>query len=183
MKRIIAKLQSLVALFWREVAKFGAVGGVAFIIEAGTTWVLVHTIMDGSDAKARLVGATIATVFAWVANRLWTFRDRRAQNKWGEFAKFVLINLFGMGIAAGTTWFAKYGLNIDNKNVVWMWGNFGVVLATIVRFFAYRFWIFNRELDADPEWAEDHRIFEDEPSLPGSGAQPRPERSGAARPE
>lgn len=158
---LVNRMRSLVQLLWREVAKFGAVGGVAFIIEAGLTWILVHTVMDGSDAKARIVGALVATLFAWIANRLWTFRNRRAENKWSEFAKFLLVNLVGMAIAAGFTYGAKYWLHIDNKNIVWMFGNVGVVVATIMRFFVYRFWIFNREMDTEPEFKDDHRLLAD----------------------
>lgn len=164
MNTLFEKLRSLVALMWREVAKFGVVGGVAFVIDVGLTFVLVHTIMDGSDAWARVVGASVATVFAWVANRLWTFRHRRAENKWSEFVKFLVINLFGMGIAAGFTWVAKYGFHVGNKNVLWMWGNVGIIVATVLRFFAYRFWVFNKELDAEPGFDHDHEIFEHEPA-------------------
>lgn len=159
MNSLVERFTALVRLLWREVAKFGAVGGVAFIIDSGLTWILVHTLMEGSDAKARVVGATVATVFAWVANRLWTFRDRRAENKWTEFAKFLLVNILGMGVAVGFTYAAKYWLDIENKNVIWMFGNIGIVVATVMRYFFYRFWIFNRELDADPEHKDDRELL------------------------
>ncbi len=166
MNSLVDRLTALVRLFWREVAKFGAVGGVAFVIDSGLTWILVHTLMEGSDAKARVVGATVATVFAWVANRLWTFRHRRAENKWTEFAKFLLVNILGMGVAVGFTYASKYWLGFENKNVIWMFGNLGIVVATVMRYFFYRFWIFNQELDADPEFQDDRRILSE-------SAQPR----------
>ena len=31
----------------------------------------------------------------------------------------------------------------------------GLILGTIFRFFAYRFWVFTEELDADPRFADD----------------------------
>ncbi|MNW21352.1 hypothetical protein D3C71_2222240 [compost metagenome] len=36
----------------------------------------------------------------------------------------------------------------------------GLILGTIFRFFAYRFWVFNEELDAEPEFSHDHEIIE-----------------------
>ena len=54
-------MRGLASLFWREVAKFGAVGGIAFVIDNGLTYYLMHGPMTDSEAKARFVGATVAT--------------------------------------------------------------------------------------------------------------------------
>ena len=88
------RIRGLASLFWREVAKFGAVGGVAFVIDNGLTYYLMHGPMTDSEAKARFVGASVATVFSWIANRLWTFRHRRQANVLREFLMFVLIYRF-----------------------------------------------------------------------------------------
>jgi hypothetical protein len=75
---------------------------------------------------------------------------------------FVLTNVIGMLISAGRVWAAKYLLEIDGRTELLAAGVFGTVLATVVRFFAYRFLVFNAELDAEPEFAHDHEIFEHE---------------------
>jgi hypothetical protein len=36
----------------------------------------------------------------------------------------------------------------------------GLVLGTIFRFFAYRFWVFNEELDQEPAFSHDHELIE-----------------------
>jgi hypothetical protein len=36
----------------------------------------------------------------------------------------------------------------------------GILVATVVRFFAYRFLVFNQELDQEPEFSHDHEIIE-----------------------
>jgi hypothetical protein len=36
-------------------------------------------------------------------------------------------------------------------------------VATVVRFFAYRFLVFNQELDQEPEFSHDHEILEAHP--------------------
>lgn len=158
------RLRGLVSLFWREVAKFGTVGGVAFVIDNGLTYLFMHTVMSDSEAKARFVGATVATVFSWVANRYWTFRHRKQANMVREFVMFAVINGLGIGISTGFTAIAKYWLNIQDKNVLFLAGVVGILVATVVRFFAYRFWVFNQELDAEPGYEEDHEIFEHEHS-------------------
>jgi hypothetical protein len=36
----------------------------------------------------------------------------------------------------------------------------GILVATVVRFFAYRFLVFNQELDQEPEFSHDHELIE-----------------------
>jgi putative flippase GtrA len=154
------RIRGLASLFWREVAKFGAVGGVAFVIDNGLTYYLMHGPMTDSEAKARFVGASIATVFSWIANRLWTFRHRRQANVLREFVMFILINGIGIGISTGFTALAKYSFNVTDKNMLFAAGVVGILVATVVRFFAYRFLVFNQELDQEPEFSHDHEIIE-----------------------
>jgi putative flippase GtrA len=154
------RIRGLASLFWREVAKFGAVGGVAFVIDNGLTYYLMHGPMTDSEAKARFVGASIATVFSWIANRLWTFRHRRQANVLREFLMFILINGIGIGISTGFTALAKYSFNVTDKNMLFAAGVVGILVATVVRFFAYRFLVFNQELDQEPEFSHDHEIIE-----------------------
>jgi putative flippase GtrA len=154
------RFRGLASLFWREVAKFGAVGGVAFVIDNGLTYYLMHGPMTDSEAKARFVGASIATVFSWIANRLWTFRHRRQANVLREFLMFILINGIGIGISTGFTALAKYSFNVTDKNMLFAAGVVGILVATVVRFFAYRFLVFNQELDQEPEFSHDHEIID-----------------------
>jgi putative flippase GtrA len=154
------RIRGLASLFWREVAKFGAVGGVAFVIDNGLTYYLMHGPMSDSEAKARFVGASIATIFSWIANRLWTFRHRRQSNVVREFLMFILINGIGIGISTGFTALAKYSFNVTDKNMLFAAGVVGILVATVVRFFAYRFLVFNEELDQEPEFSHDHELIE-----------------------
>lgn len=158
------RIRGLASLFWRELAKFGAVGGVAFVIDKGLFWLFIHGPMTNSEVKAQAISAAIATVFAWVANRYWTFRHRRQANAARELVMFAAINLVGLGIAAGFVWFAKYPLDITDKSSLFIAGIAGTVLATAVRFLAYRFWVFNVELDAEPGYDHDHELLHPRPA-------------------
>ena len=161
-----SRLRGLVSLFWREVAKFGTVGAMAFVIDNGLTLFLMHGPMSGSEVKARFVGAVIATLFSWVANRYWTFRRRRNQNNVArELGLFILINGVGILISTGFTWVARYPMGIQDKNILFLAGVVGIGVATILRFFAYRFWVFNAELDQEPGFEQDHDLL-DEPQRP-----------------
>ncbi|MEV7647512.1 GtrA family protein [Arthrobacter sp. NPDC089319] len=159
-RTISERISGLVSLFWREVAKFGTVGGIAFILDNGVYWWLINGPMDDSVVKARFVSASVATLFSWVANRYWTFRHRRQANALRELVLFIVINVIGMVISAGCVWIARYPLEITEPTMLLFAGIFGTVLATVMRFFAYRFLVFNAELDAEPEFADDREIFE-----------------------
>ena len=126
--------------------------------------------MEGSPAKARFAGATIATIFSWVANRWWTFRHRRQSNVAREFGQFILINGIGIFISTGFTWIARYPMGITDNGTLFMAGVIGIGVATVVRFFAYRYWVFNSSA-SDAE--ADERAMEltvDPAHYSGSGA-------------
>lgn len=182
MDSLIERMRGLASLFWREVAKFGTVGGVAFVIDNGLTWILMHSAMDGSQTKARFVGASVATIFSWLANRLWTFRHRRQSNVGRELGMFLVINGIGIGISTGFTAIAEYGLGITENTQLFFAGVIGILVATVVRFFAYRFWVFNEELNSEPEWSRDHVIFNHSHTHDnaGAGSGPASEQKRAA---
>ncbi|WP_246848743.1 MULTISPECIES: GtrA family protein [unclassified Pseudarthrobacter] len=155
------RIRGLASLFWREVAKFGAVGGVAFVIDSAIFIWLFTGPMHGSEVWAKAVATIVASIFSWVANRYWTFRHRKQANVAREAALFAVMNLVGLLIASGCVWFAKYILDLNDKPSLFIAGSVvGLVLGTIFRFFAYRFWVFNEELDQEPEFSHDHELIE-----------------------
>lgn len=141
--RISTRIQGLVSLVWREVAKFGVVGGAAFVVDSAIyLWMLSGPMAD-SPVKAKVVAGVVATLFSWVANRYWTFRHRRQANVARELVMFLVMNAIGLGIAAACVWVTKYMLGLTDTTSVFIAGSVvGLILGTIFRFFAYRFWVF-----------------------------------------
>jgi putative flippase GtrA len=150
------RLVALVAMLWREVAKFGAVGAAAFVVDSAVFLWLMAGPMEGSNVKSKIVASVVATIFSYAANRFWTFRHRRQNNVMREFVLFVIMNVIGMGIAAACVFVAQYLLGVTSTTGIFIAGSVvGLILGTIFRFFAYRFWVFTEELDADPQFAHD----------------------------
>ena len=83
--RLTDRIVALVKLLWREVAKFGVVGGIGFFIDTGIFLWLITGPMEDSPVKAKIIATAVATVFSWVANRYWTFRNRRQVNVMRNF--------------------------------------------------------------------------------------------------
>ena len=72
-------LRGFVDTIWHEVAKFGVVGLLAFVIDLGGMNLLTHTVLEGKPTTARIVSGVAATLFAWFGNRSWTFAHRRSR--------------------------------------------------------------------------------------------------------
>lgn len=154
------RIVSLVQLVWREVAKFGVVGGIGFFIDTGIFLWLITGPMEDSAVKAKVVATGVATVFSWVANRYWTFRNRRQSNVLREVVLFLIMNGIGAGIQAGFVFIAKYFLGVTSAGGMVLFGNvIGLGFATIFRFISYRLWVFSEAMEADPKTAQDHKVL------------------------
>ncbi|NYE96545.1 putative flippase GtrA [Psychromicrobium silvestre] len=158
---VFQRVQGLVALLWREVAKFGVVGGLGWVIDNGLFTLLWHGPMSDSTLKARVISSSVAILFSWFANRYWTFRHRRGDKPWREFFLFIVMSLIGMGIAVGCQYISRYVLGFETYAADFISGGvIGLILGTIFRFLTYRFFVFTEELDAEPEFAHDHELVE-----------------------
>lgn len=184
------RLKSLWDSYGIEVLKFGTVGGAAFVVNSVTVWVLMMTIMSESHTKAKVVASVVATIFSWLMNRLWTFRDSRSENWKREAIEFGLVNLLGILVEAGCVAFSTYVLNLRTPEASFISGTIiGTILGTILRYFLYRFWVYgsHRQKVEDGE-GTDHeelgRMFDEAAAiLDGDEPASRKATSEAAAPE
>ena len=154
------RLTGMASLLWREVAKFGTVGAAAFVVDSLVFWWMMTGPLEGSNVKAKIVGGVVATLFSWVANRYWTFRDKRSSNKTRELVMFLIMNAIGLGIQAGCVAIAQYLMGVTDPTGLFIAGNvIGLFFGTVFRYFAYRFWVFKEELDVEPGFANDLAII------------------------
>lgn len=153
---MIDRAHALWNLFVKELAKFGVVGAAAWAINAGLVWLLMHTeYFATSHIKAKFVATIVAIIFSWVANRLWTFRDKRKEDKRKELFQFGVANGIGLAIELGCLGISIYVLGLTSPTASFISGTIiGTILGTIFRYFAYRFWVFSAELDQDPDFAD-----------------------------
>lgn len=160
LKNLRDRIVALVHLLWREMAKFGVVGGIGFFIDTGIFVWLITGPMEDSAVKAKVVATAVATVFSWVANRYWTFRNRRQSNVMRELVLFLVMNGIGAGIQAAFVFIAKYVLDVTSAGGMVLFGNvIGLGFATIFRFISYRLWVFTEAIEADPAAAHDREVF------------------------
>lgn len=164
MSTVAEKVRGLWDLFLKEVLKFGIVGALAFVVNASVTLLLMNTwFQDEGHAKAKFIAGVVATLFSWIVNRLWTFRHKRQENKFREAVQFAVVNLIGIGVESGCVMFTFYVLGLTSKEASFVSGTIvGTVLGTIVRYFAYRFWVYGGQQRKDIDQDQDHMTREEQ---------------------
>ncbi len=162
---LFTRLRRSVDLLYREVMKFGAVGGVAFVVDTGVFNLLLHSAvgesvgLDHKPLTAKTISVLVATVVAWLGNRYWTFRHRRRASVRREFVLFGIMNAAGLAIALACLGFSRYILDLDSPLADNISGNvIGLALGTLFRFWAYRTFVFTH----------DHQHTADDPTPPGT---------------
>ncbi len=145
-----------------QMAKFGAVGVMALIVDVGTFNALryvdlhgiaVHGASSTSSASsgwmsdrpltAKVISAALATLFAYAANRWWTFRDRGGSGRLREVGLFFLLNAIASLIAVACLGVSHYLLRLDNAMADNLSANvIGLALGTMFRWWSYRRWVF-----------------------------------------
>lgn len=171
----------LFRLLWREVAKFGTVGAIAFVVDSAVFWWMMHGPLEGSNVKAKLVGGVVGTLVSWLLNRWWTYRHSRQSNVMRELLLFLLMNAIGLGIQAGFVFVAQYGFGVTDTLGLFIWGNIvGMFFGTLFRFFAYRFWVFTATLD--PPEKEDS-LGEEDLLAPESSSEQKTDQDSSTRQE
>jgi putative flippase GtrA len=138
-----------------QLLKFGVVGGVGFVVDIAVfNLLLLHPVagLPAWPVVAKSVSTIAAIAVNWVGNRLWTFREHRRSDTVREGVEFLVASLVGSGVSLVCLAFSHYVLQLtttvdDNvsANVI------GLILGSLVRFAAYRWWVF---ADSSPEGVE-----------------------------
>jgi putative flippase GtrA len=130
-------------LILHEVAKFGIVGGIGFVVQLGTTNEL-HYGMKLGPSTAVVAGYVVATLVTFLGNKFWTYRHRTG-NTGGlvrESVMFILLNVVGIVLQLAVVALVFYGLDKKDPfsyNVALI---IGIGLGTIFRLFTYRRFVF-----------------------------------------
>lgn len=138
MRRLIAQL-----------ARFGVVGAVGFVVDTVLFNVLRATVFGPEDHQAgpviaKVISTTVAIFVNWMGNRYWTFRDQRRDVATREGLEFIVVSLGGMAISLGCLGFSHYVLGFTSALADNVSGNvIGLVLGTAFRFWLYRVWVYH----------------------------------------
>ncbi|MEV5309813.1 GtrA family protein [Streptomyces sp. NPDC052610] len=129
----------------REVLSFAAVGLLAYAVDLALfTWLRGPAGLDPLTAKALsfVAGCTVA----YAGNALGTYRGAAPGSPWRRYAVFLAVNLAGALVQLLCLTVSHYGLGFTSQRADTVSGaGIGMALATILRFWGTRTWVFHSE--------------------------------------
>ena len=132
-----------------EIAKFGVIGGIGFIVtELGFN--VLHFSEGLGLFTANAIATGVAAVVTFVGNKYWTFAKRGHQSTTRETVIFFLLNGIGALIQYGCAWTAKNAFGVTDKYLINVAFLIGIGLATLFRFWSYRKWVWGVPVDPEP---------------------------------
>lgn len=95
-----------------SIVRFGIVGVIGFLVDAGTLHALVQWAHQGLYA-GRVGSYLAAATTTWALNRTFTFAGKASANLFAEWARFLVANLGG-----GAVNYATYALLVGTVSLV-----------------------------------------------------------------
>ncbi|WP_375489219.1 GtrA family protein [uncultured Jatrophihabitans sp.] len=127
-------------LLVREGLAFSGVGAAAFVVQLAVLNLLVHRGIGplGANATAMVVSCAVA----YAGNRWLSFRHRRREHLYREAVAFVLVNAITLVIGELVLATAYLGHAQRDPALVNVLSIVGIGLGTMMRFWAYRSFVF-----------------------------------------
>ncbi|MBO0821725.1 MAG: GtrA family protein [Nocardiopsaceae bacterium] len=132
-----------------EVAKFGIVGAVGFVVQLGVQNEL-HSGLKIGPTVAVVMGYCVATVVTFCGNKYWAFKHRKGKGLGQESITFILLNGVGIVIQVGLVDAAYYGLDMRDTLSYNAATIVGIGLATLFRLYSYRKFVFMAQPSSVP---------------------------------
>ncbi|MEU9890404.1 GtrA family protein [Sphaerisporangium sp. NPDC051011] len=139
--QLIRRLYDRFSSLLHEVAKFGAVGAVAFVVDFGGTNLMRYGVQLG-PLTSKVVATVVAATFAYLANRFWTWRHREQTGLAREYFLFFVLNGIGLLISLLIIGFVEYMLAMTDPLSYNISIIIGTALGTLFRFWSYKKWVF-----------------------------------------
>ena len=134
---LVRPLYDRVRRLFSELAKFGTVGAVSFVVDV----LVFNAVLTATDKPltAKIVASLISATNAFVLHRAWSFKHRERTTVRREYGLFVVLNAVGLGIALLCLAVSHYVLGFESRLADNISANgVGVVLGTAFRFWSYR---------------------------------------------
>lgn len=139
--QLIRRLYDRFSSLFRELAKFGTVGAIAFVVDFGGTNLLRYGAHLG-PLTSKTIATVIAATLSYLANRYWTWRHREQSGLAREYFLFFVLNGIGLLISLLIIGFVEYTLEMRDPLSYNISLIIGTVLGTLFRFWSYKKWVF-----------------------------------------
>lgn len=125
-----------------EIVRFGAVGGIAFVVN-NAVFLLVNGPLGWGPTWAKVLSVVVATAASFLGSRYWSFAARKTVRPRHEMLLFIIVNAIGLVIEWIPIGISHYLMGLQDPRTDWFSGVIvGTALGTIFRYFTYRNWVF-----------------------------------------
>jgi len=153
-----AQLRSQWRILLKEVAAFGLVGAVGFVIDVG----LFNVFFSDGQVIAKTISTCAATAVTYFGNRYFSFSHRARTGIGRETSIFLGINLITLFVSLAMIAVFEYPLHFKHHVLAMNLVNIAsIVIGTVFRFWSYKRFVFlhpdrvhARDVDLDVELAE-----------------------------
>lgn len=123
---------------YKHILKFGCVGCLNTMFDFGI-FSLLNSLLGINYIISQIISYSSGTLNSFLCNKFWTFNDSTSNKKTvNEMAQFIVVNLSSLGASL-------IGLSIlmkDNSMNPFLAKIGSMLLAQVVNFLGYRFWVF-----------------------------------------
>lgn len=128
-----------------EIAKFGVVGAINYVLDVGLFNLLVTSGgLHHKPLTAKTISTVVAATSSFFMNRHWTWRDRRQHGLLREYGTFIALSAVALLITLGCLAFGEYALHQNSLLSRNIWGNIvGIGAAMVFRFWSFKRWVFS----------------------------------------
>jgi len=96
---------------FKQLLRYGVVGGIAFVVDYGTLWLLTE-VMGCHYLFSAGISFVLGLIVNYVLSTQWVFGQGRLNSQWAEFAAFALIGVVGLGLNELIIWGCTNGLGL-----------------------------------------------------------------------
>ncbi len=139
---MIANVRERFGQLIHEVAKFGVVGGVGFIVTMVGFNLLFYGAHLGS-VTSNTIAMVVATGVTFLGNRFWAFAHRDGKGTARDGILFAFFNIVGWAIQTAPVSLADHVLRMTDQLSLNVALVIGVALGTLFRFWSYRRWVWS----------------------------------------
>jgi putative flippase GtrA len=125
----------------KELSAFGVVGAVCFVLELAL-FQLLYAGLDIGAVTSKLAAAVISTTVAFLGHRFWSFSHRTHTRFRRDYVRFALVNVGTLLLSLAVVAAVRYPLGQEGALVLQAANAASIALGTVVRFLAYRSWVF-----------------------------------------
>jgi putative flippase GtrA len=135
------RLESSWRRFLAELSAFGIVGAACFLLDLALFQGLYAHAGWGA-VSAKLAATLVSMTVAFVGHRFWAFSHRARTGLHREYALFGVVNGVTLLLNLGIVAFVRYPLGQESALVLQVANVFSIGVGTVIRFLAYRRWVF-----------------------------------------